>query len=147
MVDSVLITRRGIGFVGEMLMGSVSADLFRKCHGIPLWIIDGEVTSKNILVAVDGSCHSLMAVDHLAHILSGIADVRIFLYHSLRLFQTKVEKRELLHPKWRTGVIPIRPGKMPSMVHHAGSCARPTFRITRSLSCLRQPILTKAAAS
>jgi nucleotide-binding universal stress UspA family protein len=100
MVDSILIARRGIGFVGEMLLGSVSADLFRKCHQIPLWIIDGEVTSKNILVYVDGSCHSLMAVDHLAHILSGRKDIQIFLYHCQRLFQSKAEKRGALHPKW-----------------------------------------------
>ena len=101
LVDCIVIARRGIGFVGEMLLGSVSADLFRKCHQIPLWIIDGEVTSKNILVAIDGSCHSLMAVDHLAHILSGREDIRILLYHCQRFFHSKAEYiREQLHPKW-----------------------------------------------
>ena len=100
LVDCILIARRGIGFVGEMLLGSVSADLFRKCHQIPLWIIDGEVTSKNILIALDGSCNSLMAVDHLAHILSGREDVGIFLYHCQRIFHNKSGLREQLHPKW-----------------------------------------------
>ena len=100
LVDSIVIARRGIGFVGEMLLGSVSADLFRKCHQIPLWIIDGEVTSKNILVALDGSCNSLMAVDHLAHILSGRKEVGIFLYHCQRIFHNKSGLREQLHPKW-----------------------------------------------
>jgi nucleotide-binding universal stress UspA family protein len=100
LVDCILIARRGIGFVGEMLLGSVSADLFRKCHQIPLWIIDGEVTSNNILIALDGSCNSLMAVDHLAHILSGREDVRIFLYHCQRIFHNKSGLREQLHPKW-----------------------------------------------
>lgn len=100
MVDCILVARRGIGFVGEMLLGSVSADLFRKCHQIPLWIIDGEITSKNILVHVDGSCHSLMATDHLAYILSGRKDIQIFLYHRQRLFKSKVEKSDPLHPKW-----------------------------------------------
>ena len=100
LVDCIVIARRGIGFVGEMLLGSVSADLFRKCHQIPLWIIDGEVTSKNILISVDGSCHSLMAVDHLAHILSGREDIQIFLYHFKRFFQGKAGLRKQLHPKW-----------------------------------------------
>jgi nucleotide-binding universal stress UspA family protein len=100
LVDCIVIARRGIGFVGEMLLGSVSADLFRKCHQIPLWIIDGEVTSKNILISVDGSCHSLMAVDHLAHILSGRGDIQIFLYHFTNFFQSKAGLREQLHPKW-----------------------------------------------
>jgi nucleotide-binding universal stress UspA family protein len=100
MVDSILVARRGIGFVGEMLLGSVSADLFRKCHQIPLWIIDGEITSKNFLMHVDGSCDSLMAADHLAHILSRRKDIQIHLYHCQRLFKSKNEKRDPLHPKW-----------------------------------------------
>jgi nucleotide-binding universal stress UspA family protein len=99
-VDCILIARRGIGFVGEMLLGSVSADLFRKCHQTPLWIIDGEITSKNILVYVDGSCHSLMAVDHITHILSGRQDIQIFFYHCRKFFRNKPEKRGALHPKW-----------------------------------------------
>jgi nucleotide-binding universal stress UspA family protein len=99
-VDCILVARRGIGFVGEMLLGSVSRDLFRRCHQTPLWIIDGETQSKDILVYVDGSCHSLMAVDHLAHILSGRKDIRIFLYHCQNLFHGKGVKRGPLHPKW-----------------------------------------------
>jgi nucleotide-binding universal stress UspA family protein len=101
LVDSILIARRGIGFVGEMLLGSVSADLFRKCHQVPLWIIDGEIRKKNFLLSVDGSCHSLMAADHLAYILSQREDVQIFLYHCRRYFQSKVEyNREQLYPRW-----------------------------------------------
>jgi nucleotide-binding universal stress UspA family protein len=101
LVDSILTARKGIGFVGEMLMGSVAIDLFRKCHQIPLWIIDGVVEKKDILLSVDGSCHSLMAADHLAHILSGREDIQIFLYHCRRYFQSKVEyERDQLYPRW-----------------------------------------------
>jgi nucleotide-binding universal stress UspA family protein len=101
LVDSILVARRGIGFVGEMLLGSVSADLFRRCHQVPLWIIDGEVTLKNILISVDRSCHSLLAVDHLAHILSGRSDIKIFLYHCQRFFRSKViYEREHFYQKW-----------------------------------------------
>ena len=82
-------------------MGSVSANLFRKCHSTPLWIIDGEVTSKNFLIPLDGTLHSLMAIDHLGHILSGREDVQIFLFHCSSLFGKKVECRpELFYHKW-----------------------------------------------
>lgn len=101
LVDCIVIARRGIGFIGEMLLGSISADLFRYCHQIPLWIIDGEVTMKNILLSVDGTCHSLMAADHLAHILAGRDDIQIFLYHCRRFFEPKgTYEREQLRLRW-----------------------------------------------
>jgi len=81
LTDSVIIARRGVGFIGEMVMGSLSATLFRDLHSVPLWIIDGEVQSCDILIAVDGSIHSLRAVEHLAHILQNRNDITIYLYH------------------------------------------------------------------
>lgn len=99
--DSILVGRRGLNAIGEMLMGSVSATLFRKCHSTPLWIIDGEVASKNFLVPLDGSLHCLMAIDHLGHILSGREDIHISLFHCSSLLGKKVECRpELFYDRW-----------------------------------------------
>ncbi len=101
LVDAVLIARKGIGFMGEMLLGSVSADLFKRCHQVPLWIIDGEVKHRDILLYVDGSSHSLMAADHLGYILSGRQNIRIFLYHCRRFFEPKIEyDHKELSPRW-----------------------------------------------
>ncbi len=91
MVDSILVARRGLGLIGEMLFGSVSASLFRKCHTTPLWIIDGEVTKKNILISVDGSPASMMAVDHIAHVFSGREDQHFFLFHCHRFLTPEVQ--------------------------------------------------------
>jgi len=46
LADSILVGRQGLNAISEMLMGSVSATLFQKCHNTPLWIIDGKVDSK-----------------------------------------------------------------------------------------------------
>lgn len=81
LTDSLVLARRGVGFIGEMVMGSLSATLFRDLHTIPIWIIDGEVRYQDILIAVDGSIHSLRAVDHLSHILKNRKDITIYLYH------------------------------------------------------------------
>ncbi|WPD22619.1 MAG: universal stress protein [Candidatus Electrothrix aestuarii] len=101
MYDSLLVGRRGVGRVGEMLLGSVSADLVRKCHDIPLWIIDGNVTSNRFLLAVHTSTHSLMAADHLAFILRGNPKVEFYIYHSLAAFGTipPAEEKEF-HDRW-----------------------------------------------
>lgn len=99
--DALLLGRRGFKGITEMLMGSVSAELFRKCHSTPLWIIDGEVQQKDFFVPVDGSVNSLMAVDHLAHILTNRKDVRICLFHCTALFGKKVTcEPKLFNKHW-----------------------------------------------
>lgn len=89
LMDSVLIGRRGLNILSEMLLGSVSATLLKKCHEIPLWIIDGEVRNRNVLVPVDGSLPSLLAIDHLTHILEGRQDITIHLFHCLHFIGKK----------------------------------------------------------
>ncbi len=86
LADSIVIGRRGIGFVGEMFMGSVSATLFRRCHTVPLWIIDGEIESNRIFVPLDRTIPSLMAIDYLCHIFSNRDDITFYLFHCHRLF-------------------------------------------------------------
>ncbi|MEN8198662.1 MAG: universal stress protein [Thermodesulfobacteriota bacterium] len=101
LLDSILVGRRGLNGITEMLMGSVSSTLFKKCHTVPLWIIDGEVRSKNFLVPVDGSPQSLMAIDHLGHIFSKRDDITIFLFHCSSLFGKKVTcQPENFYEKW-----------------------------------------------
>jgi nucleotide-binding universal stress UspA family protein len=101
LMDSILIGRRGLNTLSEMLLGSVSATLLKKCHKIPLWIIDGEVENRNLLAPVDGSLPSMLAIDHLAHIMEGRKDITIFLFHCLRFLEKKSEaKPESFYPVW-----------------------------------------------
>ena len=88
LVDAVVVARRGVGLVGELLLGSVSSTLFDKSSSIPLWIIDGTVTSKNVLVPVDGSPQSLLAIDHLSHIFANRSDIDFYLFHARTLLST-----------------------------------------------------------
>ena len=79
--DAVLLGRRGISSVQQMFLGSVSAHLIENSAVIPVWLVDGAVSSKQILAAVDGSESALRAVDHLAFMLSGNPEVRIRFFH------------------------------------------------------------------
>ena len=69
--DAVIIGRRGITGLQELIMGSVTSNLLSSSKTVPIWIVDGETSPGGILIAVDGSPGSLRAVDHAAHILSG----------------------------------------------------------------------------
>jgi nucleotide-binding universal stress UspA family protein len=79
--DAVLLGRRGISSVQQMFLGSVSAHLIQNSALIPVWLVDGAVSSKQVLAAVDGSESALRAVDHLAFMLSGNPEVRIRFFH------------------------------------------------------------------
>lgn len=99
--DALLVGRRGMGKVGEMFFGSVSSSLLDTCHEIPLWIIDGEVSSIRFLLAVHALPASLMAADHLAFILKADTESKIYLYHSNQLFGgDKVATAKDFYPQW-----------------------------------------------
>jgi len=99
--DCIVVSRRGVGYLAEIILGSVSATLCRSSHNTPLWLIDGEVKSKDVLVAVDGSLQTLRAVDHLAFMLQNRTDISIYLYHcSLFLAPPPFCRIELFYGEW-----------------------------------------------
>ena len=79
--DAVLVGRRGLGSMQQMVMGSVSAQVLENSQVIPVWLVDGEVRSLRVMAAVDGSAGSLRAVDHLAFMLSGNPEAVVRFFH------------------------------------------------------------------
>ena len=79
--DAMLIGRRGLSSIQEFFVGSVTTNLVSHSRHIPVWLVDGAVTSKNVLIAVDGSVNSMRAVDHAAFVLSNNASVNIQMMH------------------------------------------------------------------
>ena len=79
--DAVIMGRRGLSGLGEVFIGSVSANVVDHSTDIPVWLVDEKGSSKDILVAVDGSENSLKAVDHLAFMTSKNTDVKISFFH------------------------------------------------------------------
>lgn len=101
MVDAIVVARRGVGIVGELLLGSVSSALFDRCRSTPLWIIDGDIQSEKFLIPVDGTPNSMMAVDHLAHIFSGRSDVLFYLFHARSfLSPPPICRPETFYDRW-----------------------------------------------
>lgn len=89
--DAILLGRRGISSVQQMLMGSVSAHLIENSPVIPVWVVDGDVDAGSVLAAVDGSESALRAVDHLAFMLSGNPEVKIRFLHVAPRFKDVCE--------------------------------------------------------
>ncbi len=79
--DAIVVGRTGFSSVQKAFMGSVSANLVAHSGLVPVWVVDGNVTSTKIMVAVDGSEGSLAAVDHLCFMVGNNPDIAIVLFH------------------------------------------------------------------
>jgi len=87
--DALVLGRRGVSKLEELIMGSVSSTMFEKCRDVPIWIVDGQVDSRKFLVPVDGSHFTLQAVDHLCFMMKNNPYAEITLFHSDAMFAQK----------------------------------------------------------
>jgi nucleotide-binding universal stress UspA family protein len=79
--DAILVGRRGLSRVQKTFMGSTTAKLVEHSRVIPVWVVDGDVTSVKVMLAVDGSEASLRALDHLTFMLGGNRNIKVTLFH------------------------------------------------------------------
>jgi nucleotide-binding universal stress UspA family protein len=91
MADAILVGRRGASQLKQWIVGSVTADLVEHSQVIPIWVVDGQNPSSEILLAVDGSQSALRALDHMAFMLSGTPDNSFHLLHVRPSFQDYCE--------------------------------------------------------
>ena len=82
-VDTILMTKRGRTEIKSFFMGEVSTRLLEYRRNNPVWILEGYIDSKNVLVCVDNSENALRAVEHVGFMLSGTA-CRITIFHTMR---------------------------------------------------------------
>jgi nucleotide-binding universal stress UspA family protein len=79
--DAIVMGRRGVGRVTEMIMGSIAKKVVEYSQVIPVWIVEGKVESRRILLAVDGSESAWRAVDHVSFMLMNSPHVYVTLFH------------------------------------------------------------------
>jgi nucleotide-binding universal stress UspA family protein len=84
---SLIIGRRGLSGLQDMFIGSVSANIVNNSMDTPIWLVDEEGASQDIMVAVDGSENSFKAVDHLAFMIGGHTDLKISFFHVIPRLQ------------------------------------------------------------
>jgi nucleotide-binding universal stress UspA family protein len=93
--DAVLLTRRGRSNLEALFMGSVTRRLLEYHTLCPVWILDGLIRSKKVLLCVDGSENAFRAVDHAGFMLSG-TDCPITIFHTLPHLRRYVPKEALV---------------------------------------------------
>jgi nucleotide-binding universal stress UspA family protein len=78
---AVLAGRSGISYMKELMIGSVTSELFTHSKLVPIWVVDHKVRPGNLLVAVDGSPGSRRVVDHVSFVMAGGKFDKITLLH------------------------------------------------------------------
>jgi len=99
--DAIVLAKRNLSLLEKMISGSISSDLWSKDHSVPLWIVSGNPQTRDFLVPVDCSIHTLTAVDHLGFILQGDPGAQITIFHSCSLLGAEdITPREKFHLRW-----------------------------------------------
>ncbi len=79
--DAIVVGRRGLSKLQEVIMGSLTTNLLEHSRLIPVWVIDGEVASDKIMIATDGSESALRAVDHFSFMAARNPNIDVTLFH------------------------------------------------------------------
>ncbi len=99
--DAMVLAKRDLSLLEKMTSDSISSELWRKDHSVPLWLVSGNPQTRNFLVPVDCSVHTMRAVDHLGFILQGDPQAEITLFHSCSLLAAEhITPREKFYQHW-----------------------------------------------
>ena len=79
--DAIVVGRRGLSRLQEMYMGSVTTNVLEHSQVIPVWLVDGDVGTTEILLAIDGSESALRTIDHVRFMISNNPEVHLTLLH------------------------------------------------------------------
>ncbi len=102
--DAIVVGRRGLSRIQKAFMGSTSAKILEHAASIPVWIVDGDVQARKILVPIDVSETSLQMVDYIGLILGRQSDAHLTLFHVDETPKTSHAASEG-YPKIMAGVI------------------------------------------
>ena len=80
-LDAILGGRRGKSKLQELFVGSTTANLNEYSRLVPVWLVDGQVSSSKILLVVDGSKHSMKALDHVICLTGDNPKAYLTIYH------------------------------------------------------------------
>ncbi len=81
--NGVIVGRKGLSKLKDLLLGSVAHKLVEKLRHIPIWLVGGTPQLGKILLALDGSEGSMKAVDYVGTLLGG-SDYEVSLVHVIR---------------------------------------------------------------
>jgi nucleotide-binding universal stress UspA family protein len=81
--NAVVVGRRGLSQLKDLVLGSVANKLIGKLVHVPVWVVAGTRHAPRMLVALDTSREALRMVDYVGSMVSG-GPFEITLFHAIR---------------------------------------------------------------
>jgi nucleotide-binding universal stress UspA family protein len=81
--DAIVLGRKALTPDRDYFIGTTAAKVVEHALQVPVWVTSGNVFSKKMMIAVDGSENSFRAVDYVIDMTSGYPDLRVTLFHVL----------------------------------------------------------------
>jgi len=79
--DAIVAGRRGLSRIQKVFMGSTSAKLMEHTDQIPIWIVDGQVLPRRLLVAVDFQVSMSPLMNHIRRMCIGMDSLHLTFFH------------------------------------------------------------------
>jgi nucleotide-binding universal stress UspA family protein len=103
--DASVIGKKGMGWFGEMFLGSITNKLLEIAENRPIWVVEGKgLNPRRVLLALDDTEYAIQLVQYAARMLRGIAEVEILLYHFCGPFCEITTEKELEEMKGMTQI-------------------------------------------
>jgi nucleotide-binding universal stress UspA family protein len=80
--DAVLMGKKGMGWLEEHFLGTISNKLLELAEGRPLWVVEGkDLNPKKVMIALDADEAALEVARFAGKMLQGLKGVEILLFH------------------------------------------------------------------
>jgi nucleotide-binding universal stress UspA family protein len=83
--DAIVVGRKGLSELGDHFLGSVANKMVEVVKDTPVWVVEDNINSKRMLLAVDASENASKAVDYVGNVAKA-SDIEITLFHVVRRF-------------------------------------------------------------
>ena len=93
--DSIVIGKKGLSKIEELLLGSITNKLLDLSVNHPIWVVDGNINSKKFLIAVDETQQAIRLGRHAGRMLKGLKGIGILLYHCCAPFSEVVLEEDM----------------------------------------------------
>ena len=80
---AVILGRRGLSTIPDLALGGVASKVVLRTSDLAVWLVGGRPEPEKIIVGIDSSDGSMLAVEHLARVVKGVSK-KILLLHVVR---------------------------------------------------------------
>jgi len=93
--DACVVGKKGMGWFGNMFLGSITDKLLEISEDHPLWLVEGKKRkSRKLLVAMDETSHTVNLARYAGTMLKGLEGVSVLFYHYCAPFTEDISPEE-----------------------------------------------------